>query len=306
MGAPQHDQSWGNLYAPSPPTSEPPSPSNRLTLPDTLLPEPLSEQESAVLDQSLSLLDQEYDLQRQLIDHYSNSRQQSTYLGYLPRPKPDPDDADRIGASRSTLYGDRRGHNFPPPRIHTDMDDGATMEKGYPSSNRNSYAYRYAQHRRPLVDLIQNKWQTTASSPDFSPVSPTAPSFSQIVSAPKFRRYLTILLLLILMPWTSWRWYGKPRWEDRKILDNALEKQLGKGAASYGLNMRPAFSDMIQLQTWDNSLLTQEDGKKRLILIGDVHGCYDERRLIHQPPFVEGRLIQSLHSYDTSCRSQVR
>ncbi|KAI4110812.1 MAG: hypothetical protein LQ339_001088 [Xanthoria mediterranea] len=69
---------------------------------------------------------------------------------------------------------------------------------------------------------------------------------------------------------------SKPKWEDHQILDNALNKQLGKGAAYYGLNVRPAFRDMIQLQTWDTSLLSLEHGAKRLIFIGDVHGCHDE------------------------------
>ncbi|KAL8726945.1 MAG: hypothetical protein Q9166_006366 [cf. Caloplaca sp. 2 TL-2023] len=281
MGASQHDQSLGDQSTPSsPPTFDPPPPSGDPILDhEQDIPEPLSEQESAFLDQSISLLDQEYDYQRQLIDHYSKARHQTTY-GYLPNRKPGLDDTNGIGqhlqASKSELYANRKGNPLAPPRMYTGMDDGGTMEKGYQPSNHNAYVYHYSQHRRPLVDLIQNKWRAAAAPPDFFPLSPTAPSFSQIVSAPKFRRYLMIISLILLMPWAIWRWYGKPRWEDHKILDNALNKQLGRGAAWYGLNMRPAFRDMIQLQTWDNSLLTQGGGKKRLVFVGDVHGCYDE------------------------------
>ena len=283
MGAPEHDQSLDDLTAPSTPTFGPPAPSDDSTFDDEHdLPEPLSEQETAFLDQSLSLLDQEYDYQRQLIDHYSRPRPQTTNLGYLPHPNSHPDDADHIGqylgSSRFEPNGSRKGNTRPPPRIYTGMDDGATIEKGHSASNHNSYAYHYSQ-RRPLTDLIQNAWRTSASPQDSSPLSATAPSFSQIVSAPRFRRYLTIVMLFVLLPWTGWRWYAKPRWEDRKILDNALNKQLGKGAAWYGLNVRPAFRDMVQLQTWDASLLTREEATKRLMFIGDVHGCYDERKL---------------------------
>ncbi|KAL8678559.1 MAG: hypothetical protein Q9186_005104 [Xanthomendoza sp. 1 TL-2023] len=282
MGPPQYDDSLVNSSAPSPPTSEPSSPPNKsISYLEQGLPEPLSEQESAVLDQSISLLDQEYDLQQQLIAHYSNSRQSSIYL---TNSKHKQFDADKIGkhfgTSESGFYGNRTRSPLPSPRIYTGMDDGATMEEGYPSSNHNSYAYRYPQYRRPLVDLVQNNWRNAAVSPDFSPSSLTVPSFSQIVSAPKFRRYLTIFLLVLLMPWTSWKWYGKPRWEDHKVWNNALDKQLGRGSTWYGLNMRPAFQDMIQLQTWDSSSLGQEGGKKRLIFIGDIHGCYDELKTL--------------------------
>ncbi|KAL8813015.1 MAG: hypothetical protein Q9200_000602 [Gallowayella weberi] len=273
MGIPQYD------FAPSPPSSEPSSPPTQsIPYGEQDLPEPLSEQESALLDQSLSLLDQDYDLQKPLIHHYFHPRQSSIYI---PNSKRSPFDADdtrnHLETSEFAVYGNRTGSSLPSPRIYTGMDYGARMEEGYPSSKPSSYAYRYSQYRRPLIDLVHNKWRTAAASPDFSPSSPAAPSFSQIVSAPKFRRYLMIFLLVLLTLWTSWRWYGKPLWEDHKVWNNALDNQLGRGAAWYGLNMRPAFRDMIQLQTWDRSSLGQTGGKKRLIFIGDIHGCYDER-----------------------------
>ncbi|KAL8786182.1 MAG: hypothetical protein Q9213_002952 [Squamulea squamosa] len=283
MGTPEYDQPLDHLSTHSLPTTESLPPFDDSVFDDEHnLPELLSDRESAFLDQSISLLDEEYDQQRRLINHYSYSNHQTTTLGYLPKSKSEPDEAEHLRANKPDLAGSRRGNTRPSPRIHTGMDDGATLEKGYPGSNHNVYAYPYYQHRPPLIDRVQNKWRMAASPPDFSPTSPTAPSFSQIVSAPKFRRYITIILLVILMPWTGWRLYGKPRWEDHIVLDNAnaLNKQLGKGAAWYGLNARPTFRDMIQLQTWDTSLLAVGDEEKRLLFIGDVHGCYDEHQLI--------------------------
>ncbi len=274
MGAPEPELSVDD---PSFPTSDPPPPSHEGAHDPT---EPLSEHESAFLDQSISLLDQEYDHQRQLIDRYSRSRQQTTD----PHPKPRAYDVEsagqQLGVNNFESNRSIRGNTRPPPRIYTGMEDGATVEKGELASKHNAYAYQYHHHRRPLIDRVHNKWRPSASTPDFSPNSPTAPSFAQIVSAPKFRRYLTIILLVILIPWSCWRFLVKPKWEDHQILDNALNKQLGKGAAYYGLNVRPAFRDMIQLQTWDTSLLSLEHGAKRLIFIGDIHGCHDERKFI--------------------------
>ncbi|KAL8767166.1 MAG: hypothetical protein Q9209_006257 [Squamulea sp. 1 TL-2023] len=279
MGTPEYDQPLDNLSTHSLPTSTTLPPFDDSAFDDEHdLPEPLSERESAFLDQSISLLNQEYDQQRRLIDHYSHSTPQTTTIGYLPKSNSKPDEAEHLRANKLRSDGSRRGNTRPSPRIYTGMDDGATIEKGHSGSNYNVHAYHYSQHRRPLIDRIQNTWRMASSPPDFSPSSPTAPSFSQIVSAPRLRRYLTVILLVILMPWTGWRWYGKPRLEDHRVIDNAnaLNKQLGKGTAWYGLNVRPTFRDMIQLQTWDTSLLAVGDEPKRLLFIGDVHGCYDE------------------------------
>ena len=291
MGTPGNDQSVGDLSASSPSSllsSESPISAHDSCIEKAHdLPEPLTEQESAFLDQSISLLDQEYDHQRQLLHHYSKSRHPATNPGYPPNWRSDPDDAEYTGqhirANRFDFDGSRRGNTRPPPRIYTGMEDGATVEKGGFASSHNAYAYQYSHHRRPLIDRIQNRWRSSAPS-ELSPSSPLPPSFSQIISAPKFRRYLLIILLVFLIPWSCWRYMLKSLWEDHQILDNALNKQLGKGAAYYGLNVRPAFRDMIQLQTWDTSLLSLGDQTKRLMFIGDVHGCYDERKLFQARP----------------------
>lgn len=233
--------------------------------------EPLSEHENAFLDHTTSLLDQEYDYQRKLISHYSEIRDHASHPGY-----PQEQTANADGIRRHILPSwphpdeDRRDNLLPQPRIYTGMD---AVEKGY---THNAYAYHYHTSRRPLVDYVTNHWRTTASSPPYSPTSPSAPSILQILRAPKFRRYLLVVLLIVLMPWSSWKWYGRSRWEEHKLLNDALDNKLRKGAAWYGLNLRPAFMDMIQFETLDVSELPREYGKRRLIFIGDVHGCYEE------------------------------
>lgn len=85
-----------------------------------------------------------------------------------------------------------------------------------------------------------------------------------------------IMLLVVLLPWTSWKWYIRPRWHERQLLNDAFDENMRTGSAWYGTNLRPAFKDMIQLQTLDSSQLPQSENKTRLIFVGDVHGCNDE------------------------------
>ena len=262
------------------PPSSPSSPSDDPTLYDDQdISEPLSEHENALLDHSISFLDQEYDYQRKLIAHYSEVRDHKAHYTYPPEQLGITDKVGQHVPPRwSHPHGKRRESLLPPPRIHTGMDDGVTSEKGYLMSNHNAHAYQYHQPRRPLVDYVTNQWRTTQSSPPFSPTSPTAPSLLRIISAPRIRRYVILILIIFFLPWSTWKWYGRSRWEEHKLLNDALDQKLRTGAAWYGLNLRPAFKDMIQLQTLDTGQLPQEKGRRRLLFIGDVHGCYNERR----------------------------
>ena len=53
--------------------------------------------------------------------------------------------------------------------------------------------------------------------------------------------------------------------------------------------MRPEFLDMIQVKTLDQDLVPAREDQRRLIVIGDVHGCSDERKLsiLSQPAIRE-------------------
>ncbi|KAL9057354.1 MAG: hypothetical protein Q9206_002382 [Seirophora lacunosa] len=240
--------------------------------------EPLSDFESASLDYSISSLNQEYDYQRQLIAHYSNTRGSATFLAH---PREQTSNVHHTGQhfppDPSYSYGKRRQRLPPPPPLYWGIDAGAASEKGYP---QNAYAYQNEYPRRPLVDLISNQWRATSSSTPYSPTSSIAPSFFQIISAPKVRRYLLIIILMVLMPWTSWTCYGRSRWEEHRFLNDALSKKIRTGAAWYGLNLPPAFPDMTQIEQLEVGELPQEDGYRRLIFIGDVHGCYEEYHIV--------------------------
>ncbi|KAL8973438.1 MAG: hypothetical protein Q9197_002315 [Variospora fuerteventurae] len=138
----------------------------------------------------------------------------------------------------SQVYG--KGRQSLPARLplYTGMDSGFASEKGY---RHNAYTYQRHLPRRPLVDFAGNRRRAASLSPPHSPRFSVAPS-----------------------------------WEEHRLLNDALDEKVRKGTAWYGLNLRPAFMDMIQLERLDVGELPQEDGKRRLIFIGDVHGCYAE------------------------------
>ncbi|KAI4104050.1 MAG: hypothetical protein L6R37_003456 [Teloschistes peruensis] len=282
MGGLSHDDATLTHHPARPPSSSSTPPSDCSTLDYELdSPENLSEHESKILDHSISFLDQEYEYQRHLINHFSHRRDDTAKPGYPPKQITSIVDNQPFSQTQYPSlygpYGKRRGQpSIVPPRINTGMDDEALSEKGYAASSYGAHAYYYPQRRRPLIDLVSNQWRTASSSPN----SPTAPSFSQLVSAPKFRRYLLIILVVFVLPWFSWRRYGQPRWEEHRLLNNALDESLRAGSVWYGLNMRPTFLDMTQLQTLESSQIPMSAGERRLIFIGNVHGCQDELKTL--------------------------
>lgn len=277
MDAPKDGLPLDNQPSHSAPTSPSTTSNDPTPCDDPDTPVPLTQHESALLDNSSVLLEQEYDYQRQLITHYSDIRHHSTQHatnGYLPQHTDTPE--QHVLPSWSHTYEKSRQSPSLPPRIYTSMDEGGVYKKGYPASYTNAYAYQYQQPRRPLLDYITNQWRSSTSSPPFSPSSSPTPSLLRIMSAPRLRRYIMIMLLVVLLPWTSWKWYIRPRWHERQLLNDAFDENMRTGSAWYGTNLRPAFKDMIQLQTLDSSQLPQSENKTRLIFVGDVHGCNDE------------------------------
>ncbi|KAL8941429.1 MAG: hypothetical protein Q9216_002234 [Gyalolechia sp. 2 TL-2023] len=272
MDAPQDEAPLRNQPSHSAPSSPSPPSDDPTLCDDRNTPDALTNHESALLDNSSILLEQEYDYQRQLISHYSTIRNHGTHHGTLPQHTEN--HGQPIPPSWSHIYEKSRESPFLPPG--TSMDDEAAFQKGYPASYNNAYAYQYNQPRRPLLDFINNQWRSSTSSPPFPPTSAPAPSVLQIMSAPRLRRYMMAILLVILLPWASWRWYGRPRWQERQLLNDAFEGNLQTGAAWYGVNLRPMFKDMIQLRTLDSTQLPRSENKSRLIFVGGVHGCHDE------------------------------
>jgi hypothetical protein len=90
-------------------------------------------------------------------------------------------------------------------------------------------------------------------------------------------------IVLLAACWLGWKWWLKPQWLEDAGLSYSPSNISGGGR--YGANVRPKFTDMLYMKVLDKELvpstgkgrLVGEDGERRLIVVGDVHGCKDER-----------------------------
>ncbi|KAF2434395.1 Ser/Thr protein phosphatase family protein-like protein [Tothia fuscella] len=65
---------------------------------------------------------------------------------------------------------------------------------------------------------------------------------------------------------------------------------MSKNPNSFGANTRPQFTDMIHLQELETELIPGTEADRRLIFIGDVHGCSEElTKLLGKVKFEHGK-----------------
>jgi len=150
---------------------------------------------------------------------------------------------------------------------------------------------------RPLIDLVTNDWQNTQRFRDQSFESqdsyshfmsekdgfkpPALPKWLPKLNIPRrIQRYLLGYVFFLVACWLGWLYYISPAWQQERLLDDSLATAT-KSKTLFGANIRPSFPDMIHLQELDPSLLpaTSKVADRRLIFIGDVHGCAEERMM---------------------------
>jgi hypothetical protein len=70
--------------------------------------------------------------------------------------------------------------------------------------------------------------------------------------------------------------------EEERRLDEAMAASEKKGMM-FGSNVRPSFTDMVQVNDLPSNLVPGGEGGdgRRLIFVGDVHGCKEERKCLH-------------------------
>src|SRR6266536_5562219 len=140
---------------------------------------------------------------------------------------------------------------------------------------------------RPLIDYVKNEWRTNPkfgrvySSSEVRPAKNLRMLLSYL-AAPKVRRYIVVYLLLIVAFYFSWKGLISPYWSEQGALARSLNVKMKSGKGWFGANARPEFIDMIHLKTLDSKLIPNgkthgKDAGKRLVLVGDVHGCKNER-----------------------------
>ena len=92
---------------------------------------------------------------------------------------------------------------------------------------------------------------------------------------------MLVYAILIVVCWVGWIGYLRPRLEESKILKDSLKERMKNKQGWFGANQKVSFEGMTQVGMLDRKLVPGSeipgvDGR-RLIIIGDIHGCVDER-----------------------------
>lgn len=153
---------------------------------------------------------------------------------------------------------------------------------------------RFSRLSRPLIDSARNGWPSH-SNPAYHSLSSSTddndPGCLQIavsvVSAPRFRRYVLLYLTLFTLCWAGWTFMLSPTLEERGNLQQSLDSTKADVGGWFGSNSVPRFDDLTRIASLDPALVpgTETQGskggsrsQKRLIVVGDVHGCKEECR----------------------------
>ena len=253
--------------------------------------------EEELSDNDINVLNTDYNFQRDLTfypaQHQQPYRQNNPLIPPHPRQRSNSTDCvyDLIEKYDGGPHEWEERTRLPPRYSSLrkqDMCSAHPRTSDYRLPPYNALAYQTHRKRVPLVDLIRNEWKHThnpyANSSTSSPGYST-PDWIQVLSAPRFRRIWYTLFALLLIIWGNWHWWLGPQWHEHRLLTASLSHRIRTGEGWFGENMRPEFLDMIQVKTLDQGLIPQKHDRNRLIVIGDVHGCHDEREFLSRLKF---------------------
>ncbi|KAJ5238871.1 hypothetical protein N7468_003490 [Penicillium chermesinum] len=171
---------------------------------------------------------------------------------------------------------------------NSDIEDSRHLNQASPALNHQKDS------PRPLIDSVRNAWQTR-SNPSYDLLSSGTRADTEkhphsvqmaltVVSAPRFRRYVVVYLSLFLLCLATWKWILYPRLQERNTLLRALDPATAEESGGwFGSSSPPALDGLILMKNLNPELipdaLGESDGqtksRKRLVIVGDVHGCKD-------------------------------
>ena len=167
--------------------------------------------------------------------------------------------------------------------------DRELMEKDHNRPPYSARAHYPRRPQRPLVDLVRNEWRTNPKYADYyrpppDDISLDCSHLTDVLTSRRFRRIVLFYIVLVGLCWAGWHWGGSSLWqthEEDVALSRALQDRIRTGEGWYGHHLPPEFTGMTHLKDLDSRLVPQggKAGSKRLVVVGDVHGCKDERML---------------------------
>lgn len=191
----------------------------------------------------------------------------------------------------------------------SDVTDDATMPSDFdevaPRHGRQMFISdkEGAVPPKPLIDYITNEWQTNPKYKEDHEFRPPGraeaypesgldefldrmedfyDALIDLIKSARFRR--NVFYFVTAIAGSLWTWYYvlvPHMQETQAALATFDEIDLSNGL--YGHNKRPSFPEMIQLRTLDPGLLPTDGTSRlrrprsrRLVFVGDIHGCKDE------------------------------
>lgn len=166
--------------------------------------------------------------------------------------------------------------------------DGAEF---YVTKSDTSFVSRFSRFSRLLINSIRNHFNPVYHPlPSSSSTDTKDPGWVQmvfsVVSAPRFRRFVVVYLILFLLGWAGWVLVLSPRLQEREHLLHSLDPNSRTALGGwFGTNSLPRFDDLPRIGSLDPSLVPGAKNvggneglgvRRRLVIVGDVHGCKEE------------------------------
>ena len=139
---------------------------------------------------------------------------------------------------------------------------------------------------KPLVSYVKNDWRyedprhPRPQSPPQDDICPEG--WLEIVCSSAFKRWMVLYLVLMAAAWIWWFNYYGPKYIEDNFLKDSLKARAASHSGHFGMNRRVSFAGLTQLSHLDRRLVpgseTKGAKKRRLVIVGDIHGCLDERK----------------------------
>ena len=150
------------------------------------------------------------------------------------------------------------------------------------------YRNRTSDQGEPLISRVTNAWKDEKLLPhtnddthdeqypeccDADSENPYIEYIHRVSRSRRLRRMLVVLLVSSLALYLLWKRYLYPQWAEDNMFMPGLDKKVG----GFGVQIPNQFKDYTLVEQLDPRKVPggehDPEGKRRLIFVGDIHGC---------------------------------